>query len=48
MNAKKKKKKKKMALKLGIQTYQIFKNDDEACIPNFFSIFLAVHTAGIE
>ena len=32
-----------MALKLGIQTYQILTNDDEVCIPNISStILLAV------
>ena len=33
-----------MALKLGIQTYQILKNDDEVCIPSLSSILLAVLT----
>ena len=32
----------KLALKLGIQTYQILKNDDEVCIPSLSSIFLAL------
>ena len=32
----------KLALKLGIQTYQIFTNDDEVCIPSLSSILLAV------
>ena len=31
-----------MALKLGIQTYQILTNDDEVCIPSLSSIRLAV------
>ena len=31
-----------MALKLGIQTYQILTNDDEVCIPSLSSILLAV------
>ena len=36
-------KSKKLAFKnSGIQTYQIFRNDDEVCIPSFSSIFLAV------
>ena len=35
-------KNKKSALKLGIQTYQILKNDDEVCIPSLSSILLAV------
>ena len=35
-------KNKKLALKLGIQTYQILTNDDEACIPSLSSILLAV------
>ena len=33
-----------MALKLGIQTYQILANDDEVCIPSHSSILLAVMT----
>ena len=33
-----------MALKLGIQTYQILANDDEVCILSLSSIFLAVNT----
>ena len=33
---------KKLALKLGIQTYQILTNDDEICIPSLSSILLAV------
>ena len=36
------KKNKKLALKLGIQTYQILTNDDEVCIPSLSSILLAV------
>ena len=32
-----------MALKLGIQTYQILTNYDEVCIPSLFSILLAIH-----
>ena len=36
------KKFKKLALKLGIQTYQILTNDDEVCIPSLSSILLAV------
>ena len=32
--------KKKIALKLGIQTYQILTNDDEVCIPSLSSILL--------
>ena len=39
MNAKKIK---KLALKWGIQTYQILTNDDEVCIPSLSSILLAV------
>ena len=35
-------KNKKLALKLGIQTYQISTNDDEVCILSFSSILLAV------
>ena len=31
-----------MALKLGIQTYQILTNDDEVCIPSLSTIPLAV------
>ena len=31
-----------MALKLGIQTYQILTNDDEVCIPSLSSILIAV------
>ena len=34
--------KKKLALKLGIQTYQILTNDGEFCIPSLSSILLAV------
>ena len=38
-----------MALKLGIQTYQILTNDDEVCIPSLSSILLAViHAAGSD
>ena len=33
-----------MALKLGIQTYQILTNEDEVCIPSLSSILLAVHS----
>ena len=33
---------KKLALKLGIQTYQILTNHDEVCVPSLSSIFLAV------
>ena len=33
---------KKLALKIGIQTYQILTNDDEVCIPSLSSIFLAL------
>ena len=36
------KRNKKLALKLGIQTYQISTNYDEVCIPNLSSILLAV------
>jgi hypothetical protein len=36
-----------MALKLGIQTYQILTNADEVCIPNLSSNLLAVHTSEI-
>ena len=32
----------KLALKLGIQTFQILSNDDEVCIPSLFIIILAV------
>ena len=35
-------KNKKLALKLGIQTYQILTNYDEVCIPSRSSILLAV------
>ena len=35
------KKEKKLALELGIQTYQIFTNDYEVCIPSLSSILLA-------
>ena len=35
-------KKKKLALKSGIQTYQILTNDDEVCNPSHSSILLAV------
>ena len=35
-------KNKKLALKLGIQTYQILTKDDEVCIPSLSSIFLAI------
>ena len=35
-------KKKKLALKLGIQAYQILTNDDEVCVPILSSILLAV------
>jgi hypothetical protein len=35
-----------MALKLGIQTYQILTNDDEVCIPSLSSILLAVIFVG--
>ena len=35
-------KNKKLALKLGIQTYQILTKDDEVCFPSLSSIFLAV------
>ena len=38
-------KKKKLALKLGIQAYQILTNDDEVCIPCLSSILLAVSLA---
>ena len=31
-----------MALKLGIQTYQILTKDDKVCIPSLSSILLAV------
>jgi hypothetical protein len=31
-----------LALKLGIQAYQILTDDDEVCIPSLSSIFLAV------
>ena len=33
----------KLALKLGIQTYQILTNNDEVCIPYLSSILLAVN-----
>ena len=33
---------KKLALKIGIETYQILTKDDEVCIPSLSSIFLAV------
>ena len=32
-----------MALKLGIQTYQILTNEDEVCIPSLSSILLDVN-----
>ena len=32
---------KKLALKLGIQTYQILTNDDEVCVLSLSSILLA-------
>ena len=35
-------KNKKLALKLGIQTYQILTKDDEVCIPSLPSILLAI------
>ena len=35
-------KKKKLALKLGMQTYQILTNDDEVCNPSLSSILLAI------
>ena len=35
-------KNKKLALKLGLQAYQILTNDDEVCIPSLSSILLAV------
>ena len=35
-------KNKKLALKFGIQTYQILTNDDEVCIASLSSILLAV------
>ena len=37
-----KKREKKLALNSGIQTYHIFKNDDEVCILSLSSIILAV------
>ena len=37
----------KLALKLGIQTYQILTNHDEVCFPSLSSILLAV-TASIS
>ena len=36
------KKDKILALKLGIQTYQILSNNDEVCIPSLSSILVAV------
>ena len=39
------KREKKLALNSGIQTYQIFRNDDEVCIPSLSSILLAVTKA---
>ena len=36
-------KNKKLALKSGIQTYQILTIDDEVCIPSVSSILLAVY-----
>jgi len=30
-------------LRIGVQTYQIFTNDDEVCIPSLSSILLAVN-----
>ena len=38
----KRQKNKNLALRLGIQTYQILTNDDEVCIPSLSSIILAV------
>ena len=38
-------KNKKLALKLGIQSYQILSYDDEVCIPSLSSIILAVPKA---
>ena len=40
------KKNKKLALELGMQTYQIFRNDDEVCIPSISNILLAVLPRG--
>ena len=40
-------KNKKLALKLGIQTYQILTFDVEACIPSLSSILLAVAIIGL-
>jgi hypothetical protein len=37
-----------MALKLGIETYQILTNDDEVCIPSLSSILLAVRVSKEE
>ena len=37
-----------MALKLGIQTYQILTNDDEVCNPSLSSILLAVYKVGLS
>ena len=37
-----------MALKLGIQTYQILANDDEVCISNLSSTLLAVLSADVS
>ena len=34
---------KKILERLGIQTYQILRNDDEVCIPSLSSIHLAVN-----
>ena len=36
-----------MALNSGIQTYEIFTNDDEVCIQSLSSILLAVILAGL-
>jgi hypothetical protein len=41
-------KNKKLALKLGIQTFQILTNNDEVCIPSLSSIFLAVIYVAIK
>ena len=38
----------KLALNSGIQTYQIFRNDDEVCIPSLSSILLAVQAASLS
>ena len=42
----KRQKNKKLALRLGIQTYEILTNDDEVCVPSLSSILLALIIVG--